>query len=441
MAKRDKNPLAGCERLVQAIQHSNQPIVLISRSRRIQYVNAAWEGLTNHKAEDAIGHACVRSGRIEPLFRTLAPPRDALQGQVVRVRRSLPGAKGGPPWWDITFVPFTVADGVAITLGLIAPVQAIPPIPPRKIPAAVASIREQQAARYSWDLFAGESLDARRLLAQMQLAAATLEPVWIVGEPGSGKETAARVIHHHSANRERAFVVCECEGVQPYLLDSILFGIAGLATAGRIGTLVLNSPAVLPRDAQQRILDWLRIAPYPPRVICTSTRTAAEDVASGALLREFRADYSTLELTMLTLRQRREELPRIIEVSPFRATPEAIEILLAHDWPGNLRELFDVLADAAEHAAGEPIAPEHLARYVRERALIVANPLPPRKPMIGLDAVLEAVERRMIESALRKCRGNQTEAAAQLGIFRTRLGRRIEALKINVDSTASPSSP
>lgn len=418
------------ERWSALLQHSTKPLFVLYRTRRIQFVNAAWQALTKCMAADAIGRACVRSGRIDPLFRTLAPPPEAKAGEIVCVRRAAPMAKGGPPWWDITFLPLATGDGSAGYIGVIEIVQPAAPIPPRKMPVAVAAARERQAARFTFDLFAGETSEAKRVRAQLRLAASTVEPVWIVGEPGSGKETAARLIHHRSANRERAFVACDCRGVQPYLLDSVLFGIAGVATAGRVGTLVLKSPASLPRDAQQRIIDWLHIAPLPPRLICTSSVPASVDVRTGRLREEFQADFSTLQVELLPLRHRMVELARIVGAFPLALSPEVLPILAGYDWPGNFRELQETLAESAVAAGEKPIAPEHLPRYIRERATIAANPAPSKDPLPGLDAILEAVEKRMIESAMRKAKGNQTEAAALLGVFRTRLGRRIEALKI-----------
>jgi transcriptional regulator with PAS, ATPase and Fis domain len=417
------------ERWSTLFQHSTRPLFVLYRSRRIQYVNAAWEALSKCAAADAIGRACVRSGRVEPVFRTLAPPPEARDGAIARVRRPAPGAKGGPPWWDITFVPLKAADGTAGYLGAIDFVQVVAPIPPRKTPPAVMAIREQQSLRFPFDLFAGESAAAQRFQSRLRLAAKSTEPVWIVGEPGSGKETLARVVHHQSPAREKAFVVCECRGVQPYLLDGVLFGIAGIATAGQVGTLFLKSPAALPRDAQQRILDWLRIAPFPPRLISASAESAANSVRSGTLHDAFLAEQSTIELEMPPLRDRTDELFRIVERMGFPLSVETPAMLIAHDWPGNLRELHEILTESALRAGGGPIAPEHLPRYVRERAMLANNPLPSDRSL-PLDALLEAVERRMIESAMKRSNGNQTEAAARLGIFRTRLGRRIEALKI-----------
>ncbi|QEL15977.1 sigma 54-interacting transcriptional regulator [Limnoglobus roseus] len=418
------------ERWSSLLQNSAKPLFVLYRTRRVRFVNAAWEQLTRTSAADAIGRACVRSGKIEPLFRTLAPPPEAIAGQVARVRRAVPPAKGGPPWWDVTFLPLTSADGAHGFLGVIDLVQPQPAVPAKKLPAVVADVREKHAAAFTFDLFASAAPTGERLLGQLRLAAQTGVPVWIVGEPGAGKETAARVIHHHSAHRERAFVACDGRGLQPYLIDSILFGHGGLAGSGKVGTLLLKSPAALPRDLQQRLADWLRAGPHPPRLICTSAHDAATDVKAGTLRGEFQTEFSVLELRVPPLRDRADDLPRILAALPATVSPEALAVLQVHAWPGNVRELIATVTDAADRAGGEAVGVAHLPRYLRERAMLAANPAPPAQKKWNLDDLLTAVEKRLIELALRKADGNQTEAAALLGIFRTRLGRRIEALKI-----------
>lgn len=417
------------ERWASLFQTSAQPLFVLYRTRRVRFVNAAWEQLTRTPAADAVGRACVRSGKIEPLFRALAPPPEAVAGQVARVRRAVPPAKAGPPWWDVTFVPLTTAAGAAGFLGVIDVVQPQPAVPAKKLPAAVAAVRAKHASAFPFDRFASATPAGERFLNQLRLAAGTSVPVWIVGEPGSGKETAARVVHHQSAHRERAFVALDGRGVQPYLIDALLFGHGGLASSGKVGTLLLKSPAALPRDLQQRLTDWLRSPAQPPRLICASSRTAAADVRAGTLRGEFETDFATLELHLPPLRDRFDDLPRLLADRPA-VSPEALAVLRAYAWPDNVRELFETVAAAADRAAGGPVEPAHLPRMLRERAMIAANPAPPAEQQLNLDDILTAVEKRLIELALRKAGGSQTDAAARLGVFRTRLGRRIEALKI-----------
>ena len=139
-----------------------------------------------------------------------------------------------------------------------------------------------------------------------------------------------------------------------------------------------------------------------------------------------------MEVRIPPLRERIGELPHFlarIAPSPAPPTEEVLRVLRAYPWPGNFHELGSVWHDTLRRAVGEPVLPIHLPRFVRECFLIESSGAAPR-PTPGLDAILEAVERRMIQRALLESKGRLTEAAAKLGIFRTRLARRLEALKI-----------
>jgi DNA-binding NtrC family response regulator len=298
--------------------------------------------------------------------------------------------------------------------------------------------RDRHAARFTFDLLAGTSPAAGRFVSQVRLAAQTTAPVWLVGEPGSGKETAARVIHHAGTQRERMFVGLDCGGLQPYLIDGLLGGHGGLTGSDRLGTVYLKDPAALPRDLQQRLAElFTEGKPTTPRLICGSARTAAEDQDRG-LLPDFHADLSVLEIRVPPLRERVDDLPRIVLrmlewVTHPKATlagidPGFFQAAAAFTWPGNLRELRDALARAVAAAGTGRVTADHLPWDVRARVGLEESP--PAAPSLALDPILEAVERRLIRLALRKANNHQTEAAELLGIFRARLWRRLEALGI-----------
>jgi DNA-binding NtrC family response regulator len=255
--------------------------------------------------------------------------------------------------------------------------------------------------------------------------------VWLTGEPGSGKETAARVAHHAGPRRNAAFVALDCVGLQPYLIDSLLFGRGSLLSAEHAGTVYLKEPAALPRDMQQRFADFFtEPKPGAPRLICGSVRTAAEDAAGGMLVPEFHASLSVLELTVPPLRERLADLPRFAShfLPGTAIDPAAFQILAGQKWPGNLRELAAVLAEAAEAANRGTVKAEHLPREVRVRAGI-DPPQPQPKPMT-LDAILEAVEAKVIRLALARAGGNAAVAAEMLDIGRVRVLRQLKTKTI-----------
>ena len=254
--------------------------------------------------------------------------------------------------------------------------------------------------------------------------------MWLLGESGSGKETAARVIHHAGPNRDRTFVGVDCTGIQPFLVESVLFGHGGLLASGHIGTLYLKDPAALPRDLQQKLADCFTENQTAPRLISGSTRSAQEEAAAGKLVSEFHTALSVLELRVPPLRERLDDLAKLVArfLPGVKVDAKALDVLRVQPWAGNLRELADALAEAAKAASDGPVKREHLPRELRVRAGIEVLAAPP-KPLT-LDPLLEAVEKRLIQLALHRANNHQTDAADLLGIFRARLWRRLEALGV-----------
>jgi DNA-binding NtrC family response regulator len=361
----------------------------------------------------------------------LAPPPEVMSGKSARCRRHAPNHRTGPPWWDITFVPLPGSEEAFGIVGFIEVSGEGSPAAARKVNANVMAIRESHFERFTIDAVAGGSLAARRLASQMRLAAGTTSPVWLVGDAGSGKEAAARAIHRASPNRDRAFLALDCHGLQPYLIESLLWGHGGLAGSDRVGAVYLKEPAAMPRDLQQRFLDHFADVARFPRILCGSTRAAIADVNAKSLLPEFHTRLAALEVRLPSLRERLDDLPRFTAamLGERRIEPAATAVLAAHSWPGNLRELRTVLQESVAAAGEAAIQREHVPRRLRER---LGFSKPTAESAVSLDATLEEVERKLIQAALRKAEGNVTQAAVKLGVQRNRLIRRIETLGITV---------
>ena len=419
---------------------STTPVFVLGKGRRLRYANPAWERLTGTTLADALGMVCSTHRHSSPLAAALAPTPEALAGRTDTARRPAPPLRTGPPWWDVSFAPLAGDDGPLGVVGFVAVVGEPVPAAARKIPADVAALRDRHAAAFTFDLLAGRSPAAERFVAQVRLAAQTAAPVWLVGEPGSGKETTARVIHHAGARRERAFVGLDCAGLQPYLIESLLSGHGGLTGSDRVGTVYLKDPAALPRDVQQHLAERFADGkPTAPRLVCGSTRTAADDGRERGLIPDFHANLSVLELRVPPLRERSADVARIVSrlVEPATAIdPGVFEVAAAYSWPGNIRELRDVFAGAVAAAGAGRVTKDHLPWELRVRAGL-AGP-PPAAPPLKLDPILEAVEKRLIRLALRKAGGNATKAAEFLGIWRARLLRRVQALGLDQPNAPTP---
>ncbi|HET6576613.1 MAG TPA: sigma 54-interacting transcriptional regulator, partial [Fimbriiglobus sp.] len=370
------------------------PVFVVGPTRRLRYANPAWEKLTSKPLAKVRGMRVSARRSASPLGQVLAAPPEVWAGQTARSRRPVPPAEVGPPWWDVTFVPLPGDGRMLGVIGLVAPVGE-PVRGGPKVSPALADLRRKHAAAYPFELFAGSSTASERLLSQVRLAAQVTAPVWIVGEPGTGKETLARVIHHNGPTREKAFLGLDCAGLQPALVESLLFGKGGLAGSGQLGTVYLKDPAALPANLQDRLAGWLTADKADlPRLICGSTRTAADEVRGGRLIPLFHTALAVLELRVPPLRERLDDLPTVVDrlLDRFPTKPVIAEdiwpVLRSYDWPANLRELADELGQAVRRAEAGPVTRDHLPRFVREKHLLASEPHPAVGRSWTLDGVL-----------------------------------------------------
>ena len=407
-------------------------VFVVGPSRRLRYANPAWERLTGADWSKLRGLRLSAFRSATRLGQTLMPPPETWAGETASARRAPPDAAAGPPWWDFTFVPLPGPGGALLgVVGFLTQAgDRATRRAPAKTPADLGATQADHARHYGFELLTGTATATERFVNLVRVAAGTAAPVWLVGERGAGKTTAARVIHHQGPTRGKAFVAADAHGVQPYLLDALLFGKGGATLTtphgSAVGTLYLHDPGQLPRDFQGKLADYLS-RPAAPRVVCAS---ATPPHADPRLIDGFATRFGVLEVRVPSLRDRPDDLPWFAErVTAHPVADAAWPVLAAHDWPGNLREFADTLRAAAARAGALPIGPEHLPRLLRERHLLAANPLPQPRTM-ALAAVLEAVERRMIEDALLACGGNATAAAKRLDLPRATLLRRVEAFKL-----------
>lgn len=403
---------------------STTAVFVFGGDRKLRYANPAWERLTGKSLSAVRGS---KMSAVRQSVSPLAPPPEVWAGMFAQVRRAAPGHDHGPPWWDLTFLPLW-GDGenrVLAVVGTLAVVGNTPTLPRAKVPEALATVRATHAGFYTFDRLAGPAALTERLLSQVRAAAIGEMPVWITGESGTGKETVARVIHHNSPRRERAFVGLNCGGLQPYLIDGLLFGKGGAASGRVVGTLYLKNPHELTPATQERILAWCDSA-VGPRLVCGASVSAAGLVKDGKLARPFHTRFAAFEISVPPLRSRLDDLPRLFDqLGASVPAADVLAMLRMYSWPGNLREFGELVAKAGSTT----LQKDHLPRVIRERHLIATLPPPPPPPP-KLDDVLAEVEKRLITVALSEAGGNQTLAAERLGIPRGRLVRRMAALDI-----------
>jgi DNA-binding NtrC family response regulator len=430
-------------------ERAPEPVFILSRARRILFVNSAWETLTGWSATQARGLHCAHraSTTSEPLTalaQALSPPRGVLRGQPARVRRVAPIPGSMQIVWDLEFSPLHFGDGLLGIVGCIRPLEDKDAVSSRSLSEKLLALRERMAQRYRFDNLTSKLPSGRRLAEQARLASRLKVPLLLVGEPGSGKQWIARAIHFQGSARERAFARVDCFRLPARTLTEIVFGDSGLLRRAEFGTLYLDDPGALPRELQARFVAHLSEADgAAPRLIAGCSRDPAADVRAGRLLEEFHYTLGTLTLFVPPLRERRADLPQWVDTFLARAaarndrpkstlSPDAREVLESYTWPMNLRELFCVLATAHARAGDGVLSASDLPAAVRLAVRMQESTEANNERSLALDQLLEQVERRLITLALRRHHGNKSKAAEWLGIWRPRLLRRMEALGISI---------
>ncbi|MBW7903585.1 MAG: sigma-54-dependent Fis family transcriptional regulator [Rhodocyclaceae bacterium] len=320
------------------------------------------------------------------------------------------------------------------------------------LPAAGGVRAEQQLI--------GESAAIAQVRETIDKLARSQAPVYISGESGSGKELAARLIHARSARAAGAFVPVNCGAIPETLVESEFFGYRkgaftgadadrdGFFQAADGGTLFLDEVADLPLAMQVKLLRAIQEKrvrkvgstseePVDVRLISATHRCLRECVESGGFRQDLYYRLNVIELRMPPLRERREDVPPLVEALLARSAGRAVEVgesamraLANYAFPGNVRELENILERAMALCSDERIEVADLQLAPDGDAADDGGMAAPRAGET-LDDTLNRVERAAILDALAKTGGNRTAAARLLGVTFRSLRYRIERLGID----------
>src|SRR5690349_1374089 len=287
--------------------------------------------------------------------------------------------------------------------------------------------------------------------------------VLVTGESGTGKELVARAIHAISSRRAKVFVPFNCTAVPKVLSEGYLFGYrrgaftgavsdsAGVIRTAAGGTLFLDEVGDLPLDVQPKLLRFLQEGEIQPlgeqrptkvdvRIIAATNTDLEEMVSQNRFREDLYYRLNVIRLRVPPLRERRSEIPTIVNYyinhysSKFgrhdiQITPQAVDLLMVGDWPGNVRQLCNEIQRIVARAENATlIKPEQLSPELRQMGVPTAPlgsvsafsaPAGSRGEVVHLDNVtladaLEEVERRMITDSLRRNKGNISRAAREL---------------------------
>ncbi len=331
----------------------------------------------------------------------------------------------------------------------------------------VEELRKQLTDKHTFHDIISKNKEMKRLFGMLELIAESDTTVLIEGDSGTGKELFAKAIHSLSNRKKSPLITINCGSIPDTLLESELFGYkAGAFTdakkdkSGRLalaegGTLFLDEIGDISQLLQAKLLRVLQDKVYEPlgsissfkanvRIVAATNKNLEKLVKNGAFRDDLYYRINVVKLLLPPLRERKEDIPLLAEhfIRKFNRlndrkiqgiSPEALSILMSHDFPGNIRELENVIEYASLVCKKIVLGIEHLPEYLRQQS---------DNTKIGLlgafpqkEFSFHDIEKKFIFEALRENNWNKSVTATKLGIHTTTLWRKIKRLKLEIPKT------
>ncbi|TMQ60574.1 MAG: sigma-54-dependent Fis family transcriptional regulator [Candidatus Eisenbacteria bacterium] len=319
---------------------------------------------------------------------------------------------------------------------------------------------KEQISLHQFDMIVGQSRAMQDALSLAERVARTDANVLLLGESGTGKEVFAQAIHAASKRSDAPFVPVNCGALPETLLESELFGHERGAFTGAIrtkpgrfefaegGTVFLDEIGEVPQSIQVKLLRVLQDRTYvrvggeemrraDVRVIAATNRNLEEMIHMGRFREDLYYRLNVFPIRLMPLRDRREDIPALVEFflkqqerSLEEIAPDALEHLRAYEFPGNIRELQNLIERACILAGTGRIERVH---FPIGKTRLTADPA----ELLSLGLSLDQIEKRLIKEALERAQGNKTKAASLLGISRRALYSRMESHGIPIGGAES----
>lgn len=424
-------------------------VFTIDHESRITYMNKAAEQITGFSSKEAIGHYCFDIFRADicqnqcALKKTLQTKKEIINLPATIIK------KGGQK------VPISISTAVLRDEKgrIIGGVETFRDL------STIEELKKELSEKYTLGDIISKNHQIHRIFNILPNIAESDSTVLIQGPSGTGKELFAKAIHHLSHRKEKPFIKVNCGALPDTLLESELFGyVKGAFTdakkdkPGRFalangGTIFLDEVGDMSPALQVKLLRVLQEKEYEPLGATTTKKTDVRIIAAtnkdlSLLVKEgkFREDLfyrlNVVKIELPPLSQRREDIPLLIQafIQKFNAkfgkqilgvTDRAMKIFLNHDYPGNIRELENIIEHAFVLCTGNQIDIDHLPRelVMSTEPTSSASPISEAHP-------LERAEAEVLERVLNKHKGNRTQAARELGISRATLWRKMKKYKL-----------
>jgi PAS domain S-box-containing protein len=463
--------------LDEILSHTTDGVFVLDQSRRFIIFNPALQKLTGFTPDEVLASGCSckdvtdcedEQGR--SIAGRLCPGYGVFNGEVnsARQRMRITTKSGDHRWVDATYAALA-KDGDVPAYVLVV-MRDISEQKEREehwlktisdLRNEVERLREQLRERYGFNSIISRSPNMQEVLELTRSACTNGSPVLICGESGSGKEMIAKTIACNGLQKDGPFVPANVAAMPEERMEAELFGYVqgafneanndyeGLYRAADGGTLFIQDVDRLPNSVQAKLLQSMQDKAVRPigsthhvpvnvRVIATTSRSVDDLITSGSIREDLYYRLSVITIDVPPLRARKEDIPLLAEhfigqlnqQSSRTITdiaPGVWATLEAYDWPGNVRELQHVIESAFTASHSNILEPDslRLAGGQRRSRTLDAHP-----ESISLDEILADTERRAILTSLRRAHGQRSRAAQMMGISRSRLYRRMEALGI-----------
>lgn len=431
-------------------------VFTVDRNWKITSFNRAAESITGWPKQEAIGKFCGDIFHSSICGKNCAIAHCLYTGKPISNRSiTIFNAKGEQIPISISAAPLTDPDG-----NIIGGVETFRDL------SAITSLRKQLSKNYTFDTIISKSSIMQRIFTILPDIAKSPSTVLILGESGTGKELIARALYNTSTRNDKPFVTVNCGALPETLLESELFGYkagaftdakkdkAGRFAAAEKGTLFLDEIGDIPHSLQVKLLRVLQNKVYEPlgsnnpvtadvRIITATNRNLEELVQAGLFREDLFYRLNVVKIALPSLRERREDIPLLVDhfIKQFSAqqgkdivgiSTAALALLMHHDFPGNIRELENIIEYAFILCDGGLIQPEHLPEPFYTGEITPAS----ATPATTGDLTLEELEKQAITFSLERNKWKRMATCRELGISKDTLRRKISRYKLEDPSPA-----